>query len=117
MALETLVNVVEIGGFEVAHMTDGKKDKDLSDKYIRIRDKSNSIAFTLQNGPIKENGVNGCQVETMIMTSKYIIEGLNSKFPCMENDNALYHLSMALKCIEARRKDREMRNVEGMNKL
>ena len=33
----------------------------------------------IQNGPIKENGVNGCQVDTIIEATKAIIEGLNKK--------------------------------------
>lgn len=85
--------------------------------HIYIRRDKNSIAFTLQNGPIKEVGVNGCQVDAMIDAARDIITGHNGKFYCAENDEAIKHLGEALRCLEQRRLNREKRGVEGHNKV
>lgn len=135
MALETLKGVKEIGGFKVVDMNTIKEEKPemfrpdgsmiyhLFDTEIRpfnfiyVRHDVNSISFTLQNGPVKENGVNGCQVVTMIQAAKFIIEKLNEKFPCDENDATLAHLSKAIEWQEERTRNREKRNVEGTNQV
>lgn len=133
MALETLKDVKEIGGFPVAVMDDLKKtnpelfgesgamdykvfEKEFRPKYpVQIRHDKNSISFTIQNGPVKENGVNGCMVDTLIHAAKHIIEGLNKKFPCRENACAITKLDEAIHWLDARTKDREKRGVEGKN--
>lgn len=84
--------------------------------YIYVRDDVNSVAFTIQNGPIKENGKNGCQVDQVIEVAKMILEGLNEKFPCRENSLAITKLDEALMWLDKRTKDRILRQVEGMNK-
>ena len=84
--------------------------------YIYVRDDVNSVSFTIQNGPIKENGKNGCQVTQLIEVAKMILDGLNEKFPCMENEATVNHLEQALWYQEKRTKDREGRGVEGHNK-
>src|SRR3954468_22692157 len=99
MALETLQGIKEIGGFKVIVMDDlrtlyperfnesgamdyGWFEKDIRpESFIYVRNDKNSLSFTIQNGPIGEVGVNGCQVDTVIETAKLIIEGLNKKFP------------------------------------
>jgi hypothetical protein len=83
--------------------------------FIYVRHDKNSLSFTLQNGPIKEVGVNGCQVDTLIHAAKAIIEGLNAKFPCRENSLAITKLDEAMHWLDARTKDREQRGVEGRN--
>ena len=135
MALETLRDVVTIGGFSVVIMDDLKKkfpekfsgpssqmdyawfEKEIRPKnFIYVRQDVNSIAFTLQNGPIKEKGVNGCQVDTIIEAAKTILSGLNKQFPCKENEVAIAHLENALGVLGQRKKDRISRGVEGLNK-
>jgi hypothetical protein len=134
MALETLKDVTEVGGFGVVVMDDlrekypekfndsGAMDYQWFEKDIRptnfiyVRNDKNSLSFTIQNGPIKEVGVNGCQVDTVIETAKLIIEGLNKKFPCRENAVAITKLDEALMWMNKRRTDREKRGVEGFNK-
>ena len=135
MALETLKGVTEIDGFNVVVMDELKESnpelfrEDGSMKYeefeknirlsnfIYIRNDKNSISFTLQNGPIKEVGVNGCQVDTLIEAARLIIQELNNKFPCKENKTCLDHLSAAIQVLKDRKADREKRGVEGKNKL
>lgn len=133
MALETLKDVKEIGGFELVCMDDlrdlfpekfnesGGMDWHWFEteirprKHIYLRRDKNSLSFTLQNGPIKEVGVNGCQVDAMIEAAKLIIEKLDEKYPCEENTMALAHLRSALSWLETRKKNREARGVEGTN--
>ena len=67
-----------------------------------------------QNGPIKVNGVNGCQQEDLLAI---VIDRLHSfqegSFPCVENARALSSCYEALGWLESRTRDRICRNVEG----
>lgn len=135
MALETLKGVKQIGGFKVVDMNAIKEEKPemfrpdgsmiyhIFDTEIRpfnfiyVRHDVNSISFNLQNGPVKENGVNGCQVVTMIEAAKLIIEKLNEKYPCSENVFTIDCLNAAILWQEERTKDREKRNVEGTDQV
>lgn len=131
MALETLSGIDEIGGFKLVIMDElrdkfpekfiksGAMDYKWFEKEIRpknfvyVRQDVNSISFTVQKGPIKENGVNGCQVDTIIEAAKLIIEGLNRQFPCRENSLVITKLDEALHWLDHRTKDRKNRSVEG----
>lgn len=133
MALETLKDVKEIGGFEVVVMDDLREtnpelfppenlgqmnheafERDIRPhKFIYIRYDKNSITFNIQNGPIKEVGINGCQVDNMIEAAKMIIEGLNKNFPCRENSIAITKLEEAILWLGKRKSDRLKRDVEG----
>lgn len=131
MALDTLKGRGKIGGFNLVVMDELREkypekfnesgamdykwfEKDIRPhNFIYVRHDVNSLSFTLQNGPIKEKGVNGCQVDTIIEAAKVILEGLNKQFPCRENACAITKLDEALHWLEHRRKDREIRGVEG----
>ena len=134
MALETLVGVTKINGEQIVVMDElrekfperftetGAMDHKWFEETIRpnsfiyVRNDKNSLSFTLQNGPIKEVGKNGCQVTDVIAVAKHIIEQLNAKFPCRENAMTITKLDEALLWQEKRTKDREARNVEGLSK-
>lgn len=134
MALETLKGIKKLGEFDVVIMDElreqfpekfnesGSMDYKWFEKDVRphnfvyVRHDVNSISFTIQNGPVKENGVNGCQVDTLIEAAKTILVGLNAKFPCMENEKAIDNLFEALEWIEKRKADRIKRSVEGESK-
>ena len=121
MALATLKGIDKIGGFEVLNTEKLKKDfpdkvtetgqmepkwfnKEIRpNKFIHVNDQTNSISFTIQNGPIKENGVNGCQVDTIIETASIMVEGLNKKFSCEENGRALARLHLAIQALNDRK--------------
>jgi hypothetical protein len=77
----------------------------------------NTISFTIQDGPVKEVGVNGCQIDDMIEMSRDIIAGFNTKFPCRENSIIITKLEEALLWSLKRKMDREKRGVEGVNKV
>lgn len=133
MALETLNGVEIIGDFDLVVMDDLREkypEKFIPSgqmnwkwfeseirpfKHIYLRKDMNSLSFTLQKGPIKEVGVNGCQVDTIIEAAKLIIEGLNKSFPCRENSMVITKLDEALLWLGKRKQDREKRGVEGTN--
>lgn len=135
MVMETLKNVQSIGGFNVVVMDElrdqypekfnesGSMDYKWFEKDIRphnfiyVRHDVNSLSFTIQNGTVGENGINGCQVVTVLETAQKIIEGLNAKFPSSYNDNTLSALASAIHWQHQRTKDREARGVEGLSKL
>lgn len=85
--------------------------------HIYIRHDKNSISFTIQNGPIKENGHNGVQIDEVIETTKILLEAANKKFPCRENAIAITKLDEALLWLMKRKNDRKKRGVEGLSKL
>ncbi len=74
------------------------------------------VTFTLQDGPIKEVGVNGVQIDDVIEWAKGVIEGFNAKFPCRENSMIITKLDEALLWSVKRKMDREKRGVEGKDK-
>ncbi len=135
MGIETLEGVEEVGGFKVVNIDSLRKEKPelfnesgamdyrIFEKDIRpfnfiyTRHDVHSIAFTMQTGPIKEVGVNGVQIDTLIEAAKLIIEGLNKKFPCRENSMIITKLDEALLWSQKRKTDREKRGVEGLNRI
>ncbi len=134
MALEIFKGVKKIGEFDVIVMDElrdlypekfnesGAMDYAWFEKEIRpnafvyVRQDKNSISFTIQKGPVKENGVNGCQVETILEAALLMIVGLNAQTKCRENSLAITKIQEALMWLEQRKKDRETRNVEGTTK-
>lgn len=134
MALEALKGVQKIGDFDLVIMDElrdkypekfnesGAMDYQWFEAEIRphhfvyVRQDKNSISFTIQNGPIKEVGVNGCQVDTLIEAARIILQKLDQKFPCDENAKAINCLGLALHWLQERKSSREARGVEGFNK-
>lgn len=133
MALETLKGIEKIDGFNVVVMDelrekyperfneDGAMQWEWFENEIRprsfiyMRHDKNSLSFTLQNGPVKENGVNGCQIDTLIAACFTIVKGLNAQMPCPENEQVIAHLLSAYDILKKRKEDREKRGVEGTN--
>jgi hypothetical protein len=129
MALETLKGVEEIGGFKVIDLNEARELPDFKtpegmfdwNKYDEVRKQypigithsENMISFRIQNGPIKEVGQNGCQLDTLIHTARIMLQNMNEKFPCRQNELAIEGLNDALGWLEERKWDREKRGVEG----
>lgn len=116
MALETLQSLESLDGFSVVHQSVSSQ-QDLTERdFVVIDHESNEITFRIQNGPIGERGINGCQVDTMVAAATEVIRGLNAQFPCRENSLAITKLEEALLWLRARKDDRISRGVEGQNK-
>lgn len=109
MALETLAGVKEIDGFAVTRGVSNFS----SSRPIFVHDETNQIAFKIQDGPVQETGINGCQVDQVIHVARLMIEGLNNKYPCRENSMAITKLDEAMQWLTARKTDRVKRQVEG----
>lgn len=81
--------------------------------FPQVHGEPSSVTFNIQSGPIKEFGVNGCQIDDVIAWAKVKIEEWNKAFPCRENSLVVTKLDEALLWLYKRRADREARNVEG----
>lgn len=71
------------------------------------------MSIELQDGPIKEHGVNGCKVDDVVIFARDRIAEFNKDFPCRENALVLTKLDEAIMWLDARTKDRTKRGVEG----
>ena len=81
----------------------------------QVHGEKSSVEFTIQSGPIKEFGQNGCQIDDVIIWCKEKIEGFQQAFPCRENTMVVTKLDEALLWLIKRKLDREKRAVEGTN--
>lgn len=71
-----------------------------------------------QEGPVKESGVNGVMGEDLIAIVLCRLEHFQKcEFACRENAMAITKLQEALMWLRKRTMAREMRGVEGTNKL
>jgi len=117
MALETIKDLHGVGDALIVHLHGNEPLTELREReFIIINHEENSITFNIQKGPIKEVGLNGCQVSDLIAVAQNIITGLNQNFPCEENEHVIKNLETALTWSDKRTKNRESRGVEGYNK-
>ncbi len=89
----------------------------IEDQDLFIKESGSQVTFQIQDGPIREVGVNGCQIDHVILWTKKWLEQVNDKFPCRENSMAITKLDETLLWLLKRTLDREARKVEGLNKL
>ena len=94
------------------HLANAEKETEFS-SFIKVA--GQNVVFTIQDGPINEVGVNGCQAQDMLEFVKHLFVSLDNKFPCQENKNTITHLRKALYQQDQRNKDRIERGVEGNN--
>lgn len=93
------------------------KEEFITEKgFPQVYGEYSGVNFILQSGPIKEYGVNGCQIDDVIRWAKEFIEDVNKKFPCRENSLAVTNLDQALLWLYERKRLRELRGVEGQDK-
>src|SRR5690606_37957545 len=109
MALETLKDINQINGFDVKRVEWNHP----AENFIEVNDRCNAITFKIQDGPIKEVGKNGCQVDELISTALFMIKGINAKFSCDEKVKAMTSLYEAYSWLQQRKANREARGVEG----
>ena len=92
----------------IEEMTDVQKN--------HIRVEGNKVIFWVQDGPIKESGVNGIQATDMLEYCKHLFTSLNKAYECDENHITVNAINVALDAQKLRTKDREKRGVEGQSK-
>lgn len=74
------------------------------------------VTFKIQNGPIKEVGENGAQIDSMIMFAEYFLRYANSLGPCHETKMAISHLEQAQTWLAMRTARRMAEGTEGTSK-
>lgn len=94
------------------HLAEAEKNTEFSE-FIKVA--GNSVVFTIQDGPINEAGINGCQAQDMLEFCKHLFVSLNNTFPCEENERTIFNIEEALQAQNDRNKDRILRGVEGNN--
>jgi hypothetical protein len=87
---------------------------DISPPFVDVE--GSKITFQIQDGPVKEVGVNGCQIDKLGEVWLTILQKFNAKFPCRENSITITKVEEALMWQRKRKEDREMRAVEGLDK-
>ena len=75
-----------------------------------------TVRFTLQTTPIRQGGVQGCQIDHVVMFAIEALKDLNGEVSCRESALAITNLEIALMWLEKRRRDRIARGVEGTSK-
>ena len=82
--------------------------------------KRGGFAVCFQDGPVKENGVNGVQVEDLLNAAMgrliFLSVVKDEAFACPENEKAMDHITEALKALNARTRRREAEGTEGYNR-
>lgn len=78
------------------------------------------LNIKLQDGPIKEDGVNGCQIDDVVRYCRDKISEFNTKedgkFACIENRKAILHLNETLTWLDERTANRTAAGVEGTDR-
>lgn len=83
-------------------------------KVVKADDNSTLAEIHFQEGPIKENGVNGvCNEDLIAMVIRRLKGFQDSEFSCKENAMAITKLEETLMWLRKRTQDREVRGVEG----
>jgi hypothetical protein len=129
--MNELKKLVTVRGFAVANMeklgeqypekfdTDGRMLPEFFETEIRgktfivVDPLRNTLTLTVQTGAIKENGVNGIQVDEVVSIARDIVFGLDQRFPSDFNKQAIADLDDCNLQFELRRQDRIARGVEG----
>lgn len=72
------------------------------------------VEIQFQNGPVRENGINGLTNEVLLEGLLLRLRALNQPpFNCRENSLAITHLEEALHWLEHRTKLRQQQGIEG----
>lgn len=74
---------------------------------------SQAFTFHFQQGPVKDNGVNGLTNEALLAILIHRTKYLDQKFASDENKRAIAHMEDALANLEVRTARRIARGVEG----
>ena len=91
-------------------------DSQSGHKYDISMPDGSSVSVDFQSGPVKEAGVNGITSEALLAILIHRTNQLNARFRCRENSIAITKMEEALLWFDKRTADRQLRNVEGLNK-
>lgn len=74
------------------------------------------LSIQFQNGPVREEGVNGVQLSQVLRICLARYKMLNKSFPCRENSIVITKLQEALMWDDERTAKRTRQGVEGFDK-
>lgn len=95
--------------YEVVNLIHGPNDLDNALVYLHV---------SFQNGPIKEVGINGVQVEHLLAIAQDRLEAFQAgDYANQYGGEALEHVIAALGALHRRTLDRIARQVEGLNQV
>ena len=100
MTLKSLKDTHGIDGFGIKHYN--ITDESIP-KFVSIDHRENSITFKFQKGTVKENGVNGCAIETLVEVAKELVIKENNEEPSQFNRDAIQGLEAAKFALSDRR--------------
>lgn len=86
-------------------------------QFVDIDPEASTIKIKIQDGPIKEHGRNGSQIDMLGCIWGELIRLFNTKFPCRENSITITKIEEALMWQGKRKADREKRKVEGTDQV
>ena len=96
----------------MATSKNGNLDSDGNQKYHGVT-KENVVTFKIQDGPIKEVGVNGIQAVDLLFFCKELFVSLNASFPCRENSLTITKIEEAIHWQDARTKTEKGERSKG----
>jgi len=100
---------------DLKNLTEQEQEK-LDGSRAHIQNSHIDIKFQL--GPVKEHGINGCQIDDILQILIERVEGFQKgPFSGRENAIVITKLQEAQHWLEHRTRDRERRNVEGTNSI
>jgi len=90
--------------------------QDCAENSIKVDVENAVICFKIQNGPRREVGVNGVDIDCLAYALRDIIRDLDGQFPDSANIVALSHINSIIDLFDERRTRRMARGVEGFNR-
>lgn len=77
---------------------------------------SRSSQLYFQNGPVREHGINGVQIDDVLKVCLARLKMLNKSFPCRENSLSITRIQEAIMWQQERTANRTTQGVEGYDK-
>lgn len=103
---------------KIEHEDDFKFNAPHHFKIKKVENDEIVTVIDMQEGPIKENGVNGCANEDLIaIVLQRLYSFQNSEYSCIENENAIKSLEETLKHLRSRTNKRIAEGTEGTSKV
>ena len=88
------------------YFVENNKDNELHN-YIKPDEDNHSVKFIIQNGTIKDCGVNGVQITDVLKYVMYVYKSLNNNIQCRENELTIDDIENALEWQNKRTENRK----------
>jgi hypothetical protein len=115
MSLEFLKNEEKKANYDFDILDNYSDEYENITKYLNLDLENNSLSIKFQSGPRKEVGVNGTQIDVLLLLISHMIDYMNFKFPCKENVMTISHITAAMHYLQERTQRRIIENKEGLS--